>query len=67
MKLITKVTIINIAFPLTLEHMMIACSKYDSERQKYFNRCISLADLFHSFSSNIILDYVKEIGIYRKL
>jgi kelch-like protein 2/3 len=53
--------------PLTIEHMMIACSKYDSERQKYFNHCNSLADLFNSFSSNILIDYIKEIGIYRKL
>jgi kelch-like protein 2/3 len=53
--------------PLTMEHVLIGCSKYISQRQKYFNHCILLKDLFNSFSCQVIIDYIKEIGIYRKL
>jgi hypothetical protein len=53
--------------PLPIEQVMIACSKYDSERRKYFTHCNSLEDLFNLFRSNIIIDYMKEIGIHREL
>jgi ribonuclease HI len=53
--------------PLTVEHMLISCSKYVTQRRKYFQNCICLEDLFNSFSCSVIIDYAKEIGIYRKL
>jgi hypothetical protein len=51
----------------TVKHMLIGCAKYVSQRANHFNHCNLLEDLFTSFSSHVILDFVKEIGIYRKL
>ncbi len=53
--------------PLTVEHVLICCSKYASQRRKFFDNCCSLEDLFNSFSSNVIIGFTKEIGIYCKL
>ena len=52
---------------LTVEHMIIGCSKYTSQRRKFFDNCCSVEDLFSSFNSNVIIEFIKEIGIYRKL
>jgi hypothetical protein len=53
--------------PLTVEHVLIGCSKYALQRKKYFNNCCSLEDLFSSLRCDIIIEFIKEIGIYRKL
>jgi kelch-like protein 2/3 len=53
--------------PITVEHVLVGCAKYASQRLKYFRNCLMLEDLFNSFDCKIIIDYVKEIGIYRKL
>jgi hypothetical protein len=51
--------------PLTVEHMLIACSKSISQRQKYFPNCICLKDFFNLFSTNVLIDLIKETSIYR--
>jgi hypothetical protein len=53
--------------PLTVEHVLIGCSRYALQRKKYFNNFCSLEDLFSSLRRDIIKEFIKEIGIYRKL
>jgi hypothetical protein len=53
--------------PLTVEHVLIGCSDSALQRRKYFNNCCSLDDSFSSFRCDIIIEFIKEIGIYRKL
>lgn len=51
---------------VTVEHLLLYCSKYDAIRQKFYN-VDSLRELFQSVKPHIIVAYVKEIGLYRKL
>lgn len=53
--------------PLTVEHVLIGCSIYTSQRSKYFINCNSIEDLFNSLSCKVIIDYLKEIDIYRQI
>jgi ribonuclease HI len=53
--------------PLTIEHVLISCSEYSVQREKYFKSCRLLEDLFISCRAGIIIEFVKEIGIYRKI
>jgi hypothetical protein len=53
--------------PLTIEHVLISCSEYSVQREKYFKSCRLLEDLFISCRAGIIIELVKEIGIYRKI
>jgi hypothetical protein len=53
--------------PSTVEHVLIGCSKYALQRKKYLNNCCSLENLFTSLRCDIIIEFIKEIGIYRKL
>ena len=52
--------------PLTVEHILISCSKYTLVRCKYFD-VVSLQELFDKVSPRTIIDYIKDVGIYRKL
>ena len=52
--------------PLTVEHLLISCSKYDSERQKFYN-INSLQELFQKINAHVIVAFIKEIGLYHKL
>ena len=53
--------------PLTVEHLLLSCSKYAVVRRKFFGDCQSIERLFCTFHCSIILAYLKEIDIYRKL
>ena len=52
--------------PLTVEYILLFCSCHSAIRKSYFD-CCSLEDLFTSIRHHIIVNYIKEIGIYRKL
>ena len=53
--------------PLTLEHVLIVCTKYAVQREKYLQNVDCLEDLFNCVSYYRIVEYIKEIGIYRKI
>ena len=52
--------------PLTVEHILITCSKYNDVSQTQFT-VSSLEELFSKVSIRIVVNYVKEIGLYRKI
>ena len=52
--------------PLTVEHILISCSEHVAVRKNYFI-AVSLKELFEKVTPRIIVDYIKEIGLYRKL
>jgi ribonuclease HI len=51
---------------LTVEHLLSSCCKYNSIRRKFYN-VNSLQTLFEGVQPHMIVTYVKEIGLYRKL
>ena len=51
--------------PLTVRHILIDCTDFSHIRQKYFNKA-SMRDLFNDIKPEIILDFLKEIQLYRK-
>jgi hypothetical protein len=53
--------------PLTIEHVLISCSEYSVLREKYFKRCRLHDDIFILCRAGIIIEFVKEIGIYCKI
>ena len=52
--------------PLTVEHILINCMDFQPTRQKYYTSA-NLSDLFNNVPSRTIVDFIKEIGLYRKL
>ena len=52
--------------PLTVEHILISCSKYNSVRQTHFT-VSSLEELFHKVNVRVLIQYIKEIGLYSKI
>ena len=52
--------------PLTVEHILLSCSHHCAIRKRYFD-CCSVEDLFNSIRYHVIVNYIKEIGIYHKL
>ena len=53
--------------PLTLEHVLVFCTKYAVHRKNYFRDCDTLEDVFNSVNCFCIVEFIKEIGIYRKI
>jgi hypothetical protein len=51
---------------LTVEHVLLSCCKYNPLRRKFYN-VNSLQDLFVRVKPQLIVAYVKEIGLCRKL
>jgi hypothetical protein len=51
--------------PLTVQHILISCVDFNHIRSKYFN-VSALSDLFNSVESKLVLDFIKEIGLYNK-
>ena len=51
---------------LTVQHILIDCTQYSTQRAKFLN-CTSLHDLFEKVSPQIIIDFIKDIGLYRKM
>ena len=51
---------------LTVEHILINCMDFQPTRQKYYTSA-NLSDLFNNVPSRTIVDFIKEIGLYRKL
>ena len=52
--------------PLTVEHILINCMDFQPTRQKYYTSA-NLSDLFNNVPSRTIVDFIKEIGLSRKL
>ena len=51
--------------PLTVRHILIDCIDFVHIRRKYFNKA-SMRELFHDVKPELILDFLKEIQLYRK-
>jgi len=52
--------------PLTVEHILHPCSAYNAIRSLYFT-ALTLKELFESTHSPHILDFIKDIGIYKQI
>ena len=52
--------------PLTVEHILISCTKHDPVRKSYFDAC-SMEELFHKVNVRVIIDFVKSVNILQKL
>jgi kelch-like protein 2/3 len=52
--------------PLTVQHILIDCSHFISLRAKHLNSR-SLHDLFANTSPQKVVDFIKDIGLYKKL
>jgi hypothetical protein len=51
---------------LTVEHLLIECVDYAVIRRKYYS-VTTICDLFNVVNPRAIVDFIKEIGLYRKL
>jgi ribonuclease HI len=51
---------------LTVQHILIDCTHFNSQRVQYFNST-SLHDLFTNVNPQNIIDFIKTIGLYRKV
>ena len=52
--------------PLTVEHILLNCIEFQLVRAKYYT-CTNLPELFNNVPSRAIIDFIKEIGLYRRL
>jgi hypothetical protein len=52
--------------PLTVQHILIDCVNFALCRAKYFNAA-SLEEIFENINTRHLIDFAKEIGLYRKL
>ena len=52
--------------PLTVEHILLNCIEFQLIRVKYYT-CTNLSELFSNVPPRAIVDFIKEIGLYRKL
>ena len=52
--------------PLTVEHILLNCIEFQLIRVKYYT-CTNLSELFNNVPPRAIVDFIKEIGLYRKL
>jgi kelch-like protein 2/3 len=52
--------------PLTVQHVLIDCVDFALSRAKYFNAA-TLQDVFENVNAGDVIDFIKEIGLYRKL
>ena len=56
----------NCKVPLTIQHILIDCAQYTSQRIKFYN-VPTLYDLFKKIPYQNIVDFIKHIGFYRRL
>jgi hypothetical protein len=52
--------------PFTVEHILVDCVEFALSRAKYFN-VSSLKELFDTVQARSIIDFIKDIGLYRKI
>ena len=52
--------------PLTVEHILISCANYATDRQNHY-KVNSIEDLFTKVNPAVIVSFIKDIGIYRKI
>lgn len=52
--------------PITVQHILIDCTLFMSQRVQYFNST-SLQDLFTNVNPQNIIDFIKTIGLYQKM
>jgi len=53
---------------LTVEHILLHCGRFTNARYDFFGVSVtSLAELFSKVSPHSIIDFIKEIGFYRKI
>jgi ribonuclease HI len=52
--------------PLTVEHILLYCSNHAVVRKRFFD-CNSIEDVFNCIRYHVIVNYIKEIGFYRRL
>jgi len=50
----------------TVEHILLNCIEFQLIRVKYYT-CTNLSELFNNVPARAIVDFIKEIGLYRKL
>jgi hypothetical protein len=51
---------------LTVQHILIDCVDFALCQAKYFNAA-TLQEIFENVNSHDVIDFIKEIGLYRKL
>ena len=51
---------------LTVEHVLLHCQTWNAIRANYFT-VTNLSELFNTVSSRSIVDFIKEIGFYRRI
>jgi ribonuclease HI len=52
--------------PLTVEHILLDCIDFNQIRSKHYS-VLTLTDLFNKIQPRTILDFIKDIGLQRKL
>jgi ribonuclease HI len=52
--------------PLTVEHLLLQCSQFKLQRQKYF-QVATMAELFKSVSPPNLMEFLKECDLYFKI
>jgi ribonuclease HI len=52
--------------PMTIEHILVSCVDFSHVRPKYFN-VSSVCELFNTIKPKLVLDYLKEIGLFNKI
>ena len=52
---------------ITVEHILLHCTKYDAFRNDYFLCYITLHDIFDNIDHNDIILFVKRAGLYKLL
>jgi kelch-like protein 2/3 len=52
--------------PLTVEHILLNCVEFQHIREKYFTSA-TLTELFSIVPPQTIIEFIKKIGLYRKL
>ena len=50
----------------TIKHILTECSDFNEIRRKYF-RCTKIKDIFDVVEERKILDFIKEIGLYKRI
>jgi hypothetical protein len=50
--------------PLTVEHILLFCSHHATTRKQHFDYC-SLEEVFKNVRYHVIVNFIKEIGLYR--
>ena len=51
--------------PLTVKHILLECVDFDHIRSRYFN-VDNMFDLFEQVNASLILDFIREIGLFHR-